>query len=123
MTKNRSRTSRPLTPATFHILLSVATRPAHGYRIKRMVEDRTDGAVRLGAGTLYAGIRRMTGEGLIEETDPPSDATDVEPGSRWRFYAITPRGRETLTREIERLKADLEAADAVLDGAAERQSA
>ncbi len=108
------RPSRPLTPATFHILLSLMEQPAHGYHIKRMVEERTNGAVRLGAGTLYAGIRRMTNDGLIEETDPPEDGGEVEPGSRWRFYAITPRGREILEAEIARLESDLEAARAVV---------
>jgi len=71
--------ARPLTPATLHILLSLAREPVHGYHIKRMIEERTYDAVVLGAGTLYAGIRRMTNEGLIEETDPPRDAGNLEP--------------------------------------------
>jgi DNA-binding PadR family transcriptional regulator len=107
-------THRPLTPATFHILLSLAQEPAHGYHVKRIVEERTDGAVQLGAGTLYAGIRRMVNDGLIEETDAPADAGEVEPGSRWRFYTITRVGREVLEREIARLEADLRAARAVV---------
>ena len=45
MTRSESQSARPLTPATFHILLTVAQGPAHGYRIKRDVEERTDGAV------------------------------------------------------------------------------
>ncbi len=105
--------ARPLTPATFHILLSLTEQATHGYHIKRMVEERTNGAVQLGAGTLYAGIRRMTNDGLIQETDPPPDV-DVEPGSRWRFYAITPHGRQALQAEIDRLEADLAAARAVI---------
>ena len=109
---------RPLTPATFHILLSLAEQVAHGYRIKRIVEERTEGAVRLGAGTLYAGIQRMREEGLIEETDPPEDPGDGEPHSRTRFYTITPRGREALDAEIARLEADLEAARAVVGSTA-----
>ena len=91
-----------------------ASAPAHGYLIKRMVEKRTDGAVLLGAGTLYAGLRRMAKDGVIEETDAPADAGDVEPGSRWRFYAITQRGTEVLEAEIARLEADVEAARAVV---------
>lgn len=105
---------QPLTPATFHILLSLTREVAHGYQVKRMVEERTNGAVLLGAGTLYAAIRRMTNDGLIEETDPPQDAGDLEPGSRWRFYTITPRGREVLKAEIARLEADLKAARAIV---------
>ena len=114
MTRSQVQSARPLTPATFHILLSVAEGPAHGYRIKRVVEERTDGAVQLGAGTLYAGIRRMVGDGLIEETEPPEDAGAVEPGSRWRFYGITDIGTNALEREIARLESDLHAARAVV---------
>ena len=114
MTRSEDHSARPLTPATFHILLSVAQGPAHGYRIKRVVEERTDGAVQLGAGTLYAGIRRMVGDGLIEETEPPEDAGTVEPSSRWRFYEITDVGSAALEREIARLEADLQVARAVV---------
>lgn len=118
MNQHDDRPASPLTPATLHILLSLMQGPAHGYHIKRMAEERTNGVVRLGAGTLYAGIRRMTQDGLIEETDPPPQAGDSEPGSRWRFYTITPRGREVLEREIARLESDLEAARAIVRGSA-----
>lgn len=113
MTDAAKRAARPVTPATFHILLTLMQEVAHGYRIKRVVEERTGGAVQLGAGTLYAGIRRMVKDGLIEETEPPEDPGEVEPGSRWRFYAITPRGAEVLRGEIDRMEADLAAARAV----------
>lgn len=124
MTPRDDQPTRPLTPATFHILLSVTQRPAHGYHIKRMVEERTNGAVLLGAGTLYAGIRRMTRDGLLEETDRPRDAGEVEPGSRWRFYTITPHGRKVLETEIARMESDLEAArSALITPATQRHSA
>ncbi len=114
MNQPDDRPTRPLTPATFHILISLTQEAAHGYHIKRMVEERTNGAVLLGAGTLYAGIRRMTNDGLIEKTDPPQNVGDVEPGARWRFYAITPRGREALKSEIRRLESDLKTARALV---------
>ena len=114
MTPSEGQSARPLTPATFHILLSVAEGPAHGYRIKRVVEERTSGAVQLGAGTLYAGIGRMVRDGLIEETEPPEDAGAMEPSSRWRFYGITDVGSDVLASEIDRLEADLEVARAVV---------
>ncbi len=114
MTPSEGQSARPLTPATFHILLSVAEGPAHGYRIKRVVEERTGGAVQLGAGTLYAGIGRMVRDGLIEETEPPEDAGTLEPSSRWRFYEITDVGSDVLAREIDRLEADLQVARAVV---------
>ncbi len=115
MNRSEDQSARPLTPATFHILLSVVQGPAHGYRIKRAVEERTDGAVRLGAGTLYAGLGRMVRDGLIEETEPPDDAARVvEPSSRWRFYEITDLGSDVLEGEIARLEGDLQAARAVV---------
>ena len=114
MSVSDDRPARPLTSATFHILLSLMQQPAHGYAIKRMVEERTEGAVLLGAGTLYAGLQRMTNDGLIEETEAPEDAGDVEPGPRWRFYAITSHGRSVLRAEVARLESDLEAARAIV---------
>ena len=92
---------RPLTAATFHILLSLMQQPAHGYHIKRMVEERTN-------------ARRSTRrEGLIERSTR-QDAGEAEPGTRWRFYAITELGREVLEAEIARIEADLAAARAIV---------
>ena len=78
MSQAENRPIQPLTPATFHILLSLTQGAVHGYHIKRMVEERTQGAVLLGAGTLYAAIRRMTKDGLIQETDAPRDGGSVQ---------------------------------------------
>lgn len=114
MGQRNGQPPKPLTPATFHVLLSLAEQVAHGYHIKRMIEERTSGAVVLGAGTLYAGIQRMMREGLIEETDAPDEAGPAEPGSRWRFYAITACGREVLASEIARLESDLAAAHEIV---------
>lgn len=113
MNERNARDLIPLTPATFHMLLSLASGPMHGYGIKREVEDRTDGVVELGAGTLYAGIRRMVRDGLIAETDAPPDAEE-DSGSRWRFYRITDLGTDVLAAETARLEADLVAARAVV---------
>ena len=112
--KQRDKPSAPLTPATFHILLSLTQEVAHGYHIKRLVEERTGGAVQLGAGTLYTAIRRMLNDGLIAETDAPADRGDVEPGARWRFYRITRHGRAVLKVELARLEAELVAARAIM---------
>ena len=103
----------PLTPITFHVLLSLVDQPRHGYGIKREVEDRTSGAIRLGAGTLYEGIQRMEQKTLVRAADPPKDA-GREPGSRWRFYAITELGRAVLEAELARLEADVRHARAMV---------
>ena len=55
----------PLTPAAFHILISLTNANLHGYAIKRDVEARTEGVVRLGAGTLYHAIQSLHKRGLV----------------------------------------------------------
>ncbi len=96
----------PLTPTTFQLLVSLVRSPAHGYGLKRDIEERTEGAMRLGAGTLYTGLQRMEREGLIRETQAPADLEE-EASSRWRFYAVTELGRRVLEAELQRLEADV----------------
>jgi DNA-binding PadR family transcriptional regulator len=93
----------PLSPASYQILLALAGRDRHGYLIRKAVEQQTDGAVRLGPGTLYAAIRRLEDQGLIEESPwrPDADLDD----RRRRYYRLTSAGRTALQAETERLQA------------------
>lgn len=91
----------PLPSATFHILLAVADEDRHGYGIIQEVATRTDGDVRLSAGTLYRSIQRMLEQGLLLETsERPAPELDDE---RRRYYRITPFGRLVARAEAERL--------------------
>ncbi len=92
----------PLTEAGFELLLSLADGPRHGYAILRDIEERTDGAVTLHAGTLYRAIFRMVDQGLIEERDERPDEAD---DARRRYYALTPLGRTVAEAEASRLAA------------------
>ena len=56
----------PLTPAMFQLLVALADGEKHGYAIIKEVHRRTDGKVRLSAGTLYALIKRFVTDGLID---------------------------------------------------------
>jgi DNA-binding PadR family transcriptional regulator len=91
----------PLQAAAFHILVSLADRDRHGYSIMQEVADRTDGAVTLHAGTLYATLRKLLADGLIRELDerPGPDSDD----RRRRYYGLTPFGRDTAQAETRRL--------------------
>jgi DNA-binding PadR family transcriptional regulator len=93
------------------MLLSLTDGSRHGYGVKREVEERTDGKVRLAAGSLYEGIQRLENSGLIAETDAPADP-ETRTSSRQRFYGITVLGRQVLREEIARLEADLAVARA-----------
>ena len=98
----------PLTPPVLHTLVSLADGDKHGYAILKEIARRTDGAVRLSAGTLYALLSRATADGLIEESDErPDFALDDE---RRRYYRLTALGRRVAVAEIARLESIVEMA-------------
>jgi DNA-binding PadR family transcriptional regulator len=91
----------PLPTAVFHILVALADRDRHGYSIMQDVTARTDGKVRLSAGTLYSAVRRMLEQGLIEELrESPDPASGDE---RRRYYRLTRLGREAALAEARRV--------------------
>lgn len=100
----RARTHLPLTDAVFHLLLSLADGPAHGYGILLEVEERSDGAVRMGTGTLYSAVKRLRDQGLIEDVEAPADA-EAGGDPRRRYYGLTRLGRVVLREEARRLEA------------------
>jgi len=101
-TKRKPETHLPLTPTVFHILLALADKERHGYGIIKEVETRTEGRVRLMAGTLYGAIKRLLERGIISETDErPDPELDDE---RRRYYRLTDFGQRVLTAEVLRLE-------------------
>jgi DNA-binding PadR family transcriptional regulator len=97
----------PLSRPVFHILLALADGERHGYAIMQEVEERSDGEVRIGPGTLYGAIRRLLEQGVVEEVgvrvvDPDDDA-------RRRYYALTMFGRSVLVAEADRLESMVKA--------------
>lgn len=92
----------PLSPAVFHILLSLTDGERHGYGIKQEIALRTDGHIEMGPGTLYGAIKRLLKQGMIEESEerPDSELNDDE---RRRYYRLTDFGRQVSQAEAERL--------------------
>ena len=99
-----------VTPAIFHILLSLSDSPRHGYAIMKEVDERTGGEVRLGPGTLYRSLQKMVDRGLVEEEGTPSVASGHD--TRRRCYRLTPPGRRLARSEAERLRRLLGMAEA-----------
>jgi DNA-binding PadR family transcriptional regulator len=100
----------PLTPAVFHILLSLADEDRHGYGIMLEVARQTDDALQLGPGTLYGCLKRMLADGLVEESDErPDPAIDDE---RRRYYRMTDLGQMAVRAEAQRLANAVSAARA-----------
>jgi DNA-binding PadR family transcriptional regulator len=100
----------PLPTAVFHVLVALADRDRHGYSIMQDVDTRTEGKVRLSAGTLYSAIRRMLEQGLIEELNDSPDPDSAD--ERRRYYRITRFGRDVAIAEAKRFSELLDQARA-----------
>ena len=96
---------RPLQEPAFLILTSLAAGPQHGYGIMTDVAKISAGRVRLRPGTLYAALDRLTSARLLEV-----DHEEIVETRLRRYYRLTPAGRERLTAETARLRANAAAA-------------
>jgi DNA-binding PadR family transcriptional regulator len=93
----------PLSLPVFQVLLSLTSGPMHGYAILTDIQARSDTTVELGAGTLYAAIKRMLAADMVEECEPPPEESSGD--ARRRFYRVTAHGRELAAAEARRLRA------------------
>lgn len=89
----------PLSPATLHILLSLAAEDLHGYAIMQEVARQSEGKYKLGPGTLYDNLQKLIQRKFVRELG--HRAGDEDP--RRRYYRLTAQGREVLAAETERL--------------------
>jgi DNA-binding PadR family transcriptional regulator len=94
-----ARTKPPSLPV-LHILLALADGPRHGYAIKRAVEERTEGAIRLGPGTLYEAIQRLEEGQLIEEVAEAGGEPAHGQQAQRRYYRLTDDGWTALKRDL-----------------------
>jgi DNA-binding PadR family transcriptional regulator len=101
-----------LTSQAFHVLIALAARDQHGYGIMQDVASRTDGKMRLGAGTLYGLIKRLLEDGLILEVPGNKRPRKSEDDGRRRYYRLTPDGRRAAEAEVARLSELLQQARA-----------
>lgn len=99
--RNRVEAHLPLTHLTYHVLLVLAGTRLHGYGIIKEVFEQTGGSMDLETGTLYAAIKRLRDEELIDVAPTPSEGPPAD--SRRRYYKLTPFGREVLRAESARL--------------------
>ena len=93
---------QPLTPAVFHVLLALADGDKHGYAIMKSVEEHTAGTLKMGAGTLYGTLQRLTDAGWVLEVTAPQAMSLRD--ERRRFYRLTADGRQALGAEVRRLE-------------------
>ena len=91
--------ARPLTPAVFHILVSLADGSLHGYAIMKRVDAESAGRVSMGPGTLYGSLKRMIETDLVRDA-----AEEVDEDERRIRYELTAAGRTALAGELERYR-------------------
>ena len=99
--------SGALTEVTFFVLLSLYE-PRHGYAIMQFIEEKTNGRLVLGAGSLYGAIDSLCKKGWIELYDD-SDVHKKE-------YRITDLGRQIAEQELARLKEITRIAEEIIGG-------
>ncbi len=85
---------KTLTEPMYYILLALSE-PQHGYGIMQEVEIRTEGRVKIGAGTLYNLLSRFEEENIIVQ---------ISEENRRKTYALTDKGLSILRDEFQRLK-------------------
>jgi DNA-binding PadR family transcriptional regulator len=97
--RDNFNTYLPLSPATLHILLSLAADELHGYAIMQEVQRQSEGKYKLGPGTLYDNLQKMIDRRLVEELGQRPGDDDP----RRRYYRLSSLGRGVLAAEIARL--------------------
>lgn len=98
-------TKQAMQEPTFLILTALAGGAQHGYGIMTDVAAVSEGRVRLRAGTLYAALDRLLGDGVVDV-----EREEVVDGRLRRYYRLTPAGSELLAAEAARLAANARAA-------------
>ncbi len=96
-----TRRDRQLPAASLYLLLALLGGENHGYALMQLVEEQSDGAVRMGPGTLYGTLNRLLADGLIVETTGERDETA---GERRRYYRLTAGGDRVARVELHRLR-------------------
>jgi DNA-binding PadR family transcriptional regulator len=89
----------PLSPATLHILLSLAAEDLHGYGIMQEVARQSEGKYKLGPGTLYDNLQKLIDRKFVQELGRRPGDDDP----RRRYYRLTSVGRSVLAAETNRL--------------------
>jgi len=107
----------PLSPATLHILIALASEDRHGYGIMQEVARQTNNQYRLGPGTLYDNLQKLLDQGMVEEVDR-RDKDDP----RRRYYRLTELGDAVVGAEIQRLESVFRKAKAHLQSIKTRRA-
>lgn len=93
------------------ILSLLDARPRHGYDLSKLIETRSDGALKFHIDSLYPLLYRLEERGWIRGTwvEKPDER-------RRRFYKVTAEGRRVLAQQRKTFDAFVEAVRRVTGG-------
>jgi DNA-binding PadR family transcriptional regulator len=103
-----SRKSKPISQPVFLILLQLSMKSGHGYSLMKDIRALSGGRVKLSSGTMYAALRRLRENKWVVLCPQPGQSRHK------RSHVLTPRGREALRSEIDRMRVLTQIAEARL---------
>lgn len=86
------------------ILSLVETRPRHGYEISKLIERRSEGALRFNVASLYPLLYRLEKRGWIQ-----GQWVEKAGQRRRRYYRLKPEGHKVLAAQRRGWRAFVEA--------------
>lgn len=92
------------------ILKTLALEPLHGYGIGVRLEQISQGALQVNAGSLFPAFRRLERDGLIK-----GEWRVTDNNRRARWYSLTPSGRVRFKQHTRDWEAQVSAVAAVLN--------
>jgi transcriptional regulator len=95
------------------ILRSLRLAPQHGLEIARRIEQMTDGAFEVKAGSLFPALHRLEEQGAVV-----SEWGESEAGRRAKYYRLTKAGRRQVETETKNWRRVAEAIARVIDATA-----
>ncbi len=98
------------------LLAILESGPSYGYAIVKELNERAEGILQLGEGTIYPVLHRMEDKKLIT-----AKWRLAENGRRRKYYRLTPKGRKALAASREQWQT-LSAVMAKVVGSAEKLS-
>jgi PadR family transcriptional regulator, regulatory protein PadR len=87
-------------PIALHILLALADRDSYGYAVMQAIREQSGGQIPVQTASFYRHLGKLMDDGLVAEAPSRRDGDDPRRGA---YYRITPRGRQALADEKQRL--------------------
>jgi DNA-binding PadR family transcriptional regulator len=87
-------------PIALHTLLALSHRNSHGYALMQAIREQSGGQVTVQTASFYRHLGKLMDDGLVTDAAARPAGQDRRRGA---CYQITPRGRQALAAERQRL--------------------